>query len=440
MSDDILRSPSSERSVIGCISLDAVRAMSVCGEYGVSRHWFSDATLAGVWSVVSAMPSDRIDGLTMTEECRKAGVAFGMKDADECSDSAGRTVHHLRQHVESMKDAYTRRLLVKLATEAKNMAVDGSVKSTASLSKLLSVMMKMQGALSGVIYREPREVYDEILSQLSKIRSGNGVYGVPSCIPSVNRMLGGYKGIAVIAARPGAGKSTFVANELAGACIRGMKCSLASHEMTEEQFRLRMLCEQASVCSFEAQTGDITDDDFMALVERAKEHSEWPLRISDCSMTIEQICSWMSAEVQIHGAQLLAIDYLQIITSSAKFRESRAQEVAGWMNLLRETQKRIGVPLLLVAQMSRSYEQENRKPRLSDLRESGAIEQDATQVVFIHRTEKDETSAIVAKNRFGPTGDIPINFDKRISRFSEIRQQSTVSEVGVGVPSWADVP
>lgn len=419
----------SERAVIGGIILDCIRAKAILSEYKVTEDWFYIPIHRTLWQVIDQMPPDGIDIVTLQDTITNQGIP--LDDSLDVFVDACMTVANLRFYVEQMKDAYIRRLLLQLAGEIRIDAVNPDQSGLVSLSKAITTSIQSQSALSANTIRDARTVYQEILAEIEARRNGSSRGGIPCFIPSLNALLGGFQGICVIAARPGAGKSSFLGNALSWLASREYAVSLASHEMTEDQFRTRTMCGEAGVPPFAAQMGRMTNEQFAKITEEADRQSNWKFRICDSSMTIDQVCGWMAAEVQVYGAQILAIDYLQIIMSSHKGRDSRAQEIANWMNMLRETQKRLKVPLLLLSQMSREYEKEGRKPRLSDLRESGAIEQDASQVMFLHGQDAD-TVGIVAKNRYGPTGERKIVFNKSLCMFSELAE---VSEANT--PDWA---
>jgi replicative DNA helicase len=429
---DVPIAEASEGAIIGCVLKEPVRAMGVIAEAGVTEGMFFQPKAKSVWKALSKMAPDTIDVLTAHEECRQAKLDVSLSDIDAYYDSGNAMMATLRWHIDQLRDAYIRRWLMKLSGEIRAKAIDVTSFGADTLSNLITISVKAQGALGSSGVRKPDEVIKQIMANIDALRNGAVPEGVTSMIPSLNTLLGGYKGICVVAARPGMGKSTFLGNELAFCASRGVKASLASLEMTEEQFRLRVLCERAEVPSFNAQIGRITNGHWDSLCSWADQQGKWPLRVSENSFTIDQLCGWMSAEVQVHGTQVIGIDYLQIIMSCGNRRDSRAQEVANWMNALRDTQKRLKVPVLLVSQIGREYEKEGRRPRLSDLKDSGAVEQDATQVVFLHDTEGGYLG-IVAKNRFGATGDVMLNFRKEINRFSEMARSSDVRQA----PEWA---
>ena len=198
--------------------------------------------------------------------------------------------------------------------------------------------------------------------------------------------------------------------------------------MSKEQLAMRMMCSEALVDSEKIRHGSVTDEDFDNLSQAVKNLAAAPIYVDDTpTITVMEMLAKARRLKQEHGLGLVVIDYLQLMTGSNK-RENRQQEVAGMTRSLKIMAKEINVPIILLSQLSRAVEQrETKRPQLSDLRESGSIEQDADVVIFLSKDKETEQQGgneirlIVAKQRSGPTGDIVLGYRGEYTRFVELK-------------------
>ncbi|MDQ1654746.1 MAG: replicative helicase, partial [Cryptosporangiaceae bacterium] len=236
--------------------------------------------------------------------------------------------------------------------------------------------------------------------------------------------------LIVVAARPGLGKSTFGLDVLRSASIRhGLTSAVFSLEMSKIEITMRLLSAEARVPLHHLRSGQLSEDDWTKLARRMGEVSEAPLFIDDSpNMTMMEIRAKARRLKQRHDLRVIVLDYLQLM-SSPKRTESRQQEVSELSRGLKLLAKELEVPVIAVSQLNRGPEQRtDKRPQLSDLRESGAIEQDADMVLLLHREdyyEKEspragEADFIVAKHRNGPTDTITVAFQGHFSRFVDM--------------------
>ncbi|HEY6114675.1 MAG TPA: replicative DNA helicase, partial [Candidatus Dormibacteraeota bacterium] len=256
--------------------------------------------------------------------------------------------------------------------------------------------------------------------------------GVPTGFIDMDRLLTGLQPgqVVIVAGRPGLGKSTVAMDVVRNAAIRaGMPSAFFSLEMSKVEMTMRLLSAEARVPLHNLRSGQLTDDDWTKLARRIGEITEAPIFMDDTpNMGLAEIRSKARQLKKRHNLRLLVVDYLQLM-SSPKKTESRQQEVSEISRGLKLLAKEIECPIIAVSQLNRGPEQRtNKTPQLSDLRESGSIEQDADIVVLLHRDDYyDKESArageadfIVAKNRNGATDTVTVAAQLHLSRFVDM--------------------
>lgn len=415
-----------ERRLIGCVMLNPAISFHAAALAGVNRDWFVDTQCRAAWDISKHMPVEIIDALTVAREAGKRGID-GLDSAflsDCVADSPSSTyIHHW---INELRKEYllreVKRLGAKMVVEASEPGADPD----ALLSEAQAWMTASAASVEPP--RNPAQVYDEIVTRWESAASTKAV-GLPSVWTGIQRIIGGYrKGkVYVFGARPGAGKSTFMMNEVHNLVRLGHKVAVASIEMDEGELRGRMLATDCDKSSFSLDTGFYNHCDFDELRRMAKTHADFPLRINDdAHMPIEKLVAWAQYESLKHAVEFIAVDYLQIISGSGNRKESRNMEVARYMSEICQMAKSVKVPVLVLSQLSRLSPRENRRPDLHDLRDSGSIEQDAYAVMFIHHSidecngvESESSEFIIAKNRGGPTGSVKVEFQRNRQRFNE---------------------
>ncbi|MDQ1644092.1 MAG: replicative helicase [Cryptosporangiaceae bacterium] len=282
-------------------------------------------------------------------------------------------------------------------------------------------------------YTVLEELLQPTMDEIEAIGATGGVMsGVPTGFADLDRLTNGLHAgqLIVVAARPGLGKSTFGLDVLRSASIRhGLTSAVFSLEMSKIEITMRLLSAEARVPLHHLRSGQLSEDDWTKLARRMGEVSEAPLFIDDSpNMTMMEIRAKARRLKQRHDLRVIVLDYLQLM-SSPKRTESRQQEVSELSRGLKLLAKELEVPVIAVSQLNRGPEQRtDKRPQLSDLRESGAIEQDADMVLLLHREdyyEKEspragEADFIVAKHRNGPTDTITVAFQGHFSRFVDM--------------------
>lgn len=282
-------------------------------------------------------------------------------------------------------------------------------------------------------YAPLSDIMDGVLDEIEAISNREaGIYGVPTGFADFDDLTNGFHGgqMIIVAARPAMGKSTLALDFCRAASIHNNLASVFfSLEMTRSEITMRLLSAEAKVPLNHIRNGNMTDDDWAKLARKMGEVSSAPMFIDDSpNMTMMEIRAKARRLRQRHDLRLIVIDYLQLMTSGKKV-ESRQLEVSEFSRQIKLLAKELEVPVIALSQLNRGPEQRaDKRPMVSDLRESGSIEQDADMVVLLHRddvyekesTRPGEADLIVAKHRNGPTRDITVAFQGHYSRFVDM--------------------
>jgi replicative DNA helicase len=278
-----------------------------------------------------------------------------------------------------------------------------------------------------------RQIMHGVVDRLDYLHRHKGeLLGVPSGFSKLDKLLGGFQksDLVILAARPGVGKTSLALNVAVNAAKRyGQRVAFFSLEMSGEQLVQRLLSAETGINQQKLRLGEIGDEEWPMLMEAAGVLSETLLFIDDTpavsALELRTKARRLQAE---HGLDMVIVDYLQLMRSDAR-SENRVQEISYISRALKSLARELEVPLIALSQLSRAVEsRSDHKPVLSDLRESGAIEQDADIVMFIYREDmvkenserKNIADVIVAKHRNGPTDTVPLYFDKALTRFADL--------------------
>src|SRR5689334_21687137 len=277
------------------------------------------------------------------------------------------------------------------------------------------------------------EMLQPTLDEIEAVGAQGGVMtGVPTGFTDLDRLLNGLHAgqLIIVAGRPGLGKSTAAMDFSRAASVKhNMASAIFSLEMSKVEIVMRLLSAEARVPLHVLRSGQLSDDDWTKLARRMGEISEAPLFVDDTpNMNLMEIRAKARRLKQRHDLKLIVVDYLQLMTSP-KRTESRQQEVADLSRGLKLLAKEVECPVIAVSQLNRGPEQRtDKRPQLSDLRESGSIEQDADVVILLHRDDyydkesprAGEADFIVAKHRNGPTDTVTVAAQLHLSRFVDM--------------------
>ena len=368
----------------------------------------------------------------------------------------------VRQTIEYSKliyDLYVKRELIKISESVMDSAKlndidnDGQKIIENFEKSLFDLAEKGSFASSLVKFDEAMRQTIEMASNAYK--NEEGIVGVPSGLTDLDDRLGGLhkSDLVIIAGRPSMGKTALATNIAFHAAKKiqsdERKSSIAffSLEMSSEQLSTRILAEQSRIKSNDIRRGRISDEQFDKFIETSKNVSELPLYIDETpAISIAALSNRARRIKRLYGLDMVVIDYIQLMRAS-NFKEGRVQEISEITQGLKALAKELAVPVLALSQLSRAVEQRDlKKPQLSDLRESGSIEQDADVVMFVYREayylEKQEprpatvehaewqakmnevanlAEIIIGKQRHGPTGNIMLEFEPMFTKFKDIQ-------------------
>ncbi|MBC8536613.1 replicative DNA helicase [Feifania hominis] len=280
------------------------------------------------------------------------------------------------------------------------------------------------------------EVVTDAYETLNQLAGGNreDYLGVPTHFDDVDKIMGGLNksDLIILAARPGMGKTSFAINIATNVALLSKKMvAIFSLEMSKEQLVMRMLSGEALVDSYRLRTGEIHDDEWTKLATAASALSTSPIKIDDNSaITVTEMKGKLRREKNLG---LVVIDYLQLLHSGRR-TENRVQEVSEITRSLKIMAKELNVPVLVLSQLSRATEGRSEKiPMLSDLRESGSVEQDADIVLFLYRDDyytketeqKNMAKCIIAKNRHGRTDTVDLIWNAQYTKFRTVDRVHT---------------
>jgi replicative DNA helicase len=379
--------------------------------------------------------NERADLITVSEELRKRNdlePIGGVSALAQILEYAA-TAANLEEHAKIVASKALLRSLIKSATEIQQECFAGQDETSAILDRAEQRIFSItdQRVRQGLILLKDllKPAFEHI--QALYERKAN-VTGVPSGYEDLDKLTSGFQpgDLVIIAGRPAMGKSSLAVNIAENAAIRyGVPAAVFSLEMSKEQLVLRLLCSQSEVALHKVRNGFLGHEDWPRLTTGAGLLQAAPIMIDDsASLTVFELrakCRRLKAEGRLG---VVVIDYLQLIRPAGK-AENRVQEISQITRALKALAKELHVPIIALSQLSRAVEQRHatdKRPQLSDLRESGSVEQDADVVMFVYREEyykpddptlRGKATIIVAKQRNGPTADVGLTFLREFTKF-----------------------
>ena len=358
-------------------------------------------------------------------------------------------------------DMFVRRELIKISEQtidsAKLNDLDVNGQNIIENSERLLFDLAEKGSFNSSLIK-----FDEAMKQTIEMASAafqneEGIVGVPTGLRDLDDRLGGLhqSDLIIIAGRPSMGKTALATNIAFHAAEQlqqsGKKSSVAffSLEMSSEQLSTRILAEQSRIKSNDIRRGKISDEQFDKFIETSKNIAELPLYIDETpAISIAAMSNRARRIKRLFGLDMIIVDYIQLMTGSLNNRDGRVQEISQITQGLKAIAKELRVPVVALSQLSRAVEQrDDHKPQLSDLRESGSIEQDADVVMFVYRAayylQRKEPQAatvehaewqakmseiahlaqiLIAKQRHGPIGNIDLEFEEMFTKFKDLQR------------------
>ncbi|MBA3645450.1 MAG: replicative DNA helicase [Gemmatimonadaceae bacterium] len=386
---------------------------------------------------------DVVDPLTLSEELSRRGEleSSGGKDYISFLVDAVPTAANIEYHAKIVKEKALRRRLIEVSTATVSEAFESAAPAAELLDEAEHKIFELNQARGNEGFMRIKELLWPAMERIEVLQRGDGsVTGVPSGYKDLDELTAGFQksDLIIIAARPSMGKTAFVLNIAQNAALEHqVPVAFFSFEMNKESLVQRLLTAEGRVDAQRLRRGKLQDEEFVRLGRAAGILSHAPIWIDDTpGMTLLELRSKARRLKMEQQIGLVVVDYLQLMQGPAN-SESRQQEISTISRSLKQLARELEVPVIALSQLSRMPEQRtDKRPQLSDLRESGAIEQDADLVMFIYRAEVYEGSVdkdgnslegkaeiIIGKQRNGPTGFVNMYFNKAFTLFEGFSQR-----------------
>jgi replicative DNA helicase len=380
-----------------------------------------------------------VDPVTVAEELRRSGELADVGGAPFLHTlvSSVPTAANAGYYARIIKEAGILRRLIDTGTRIVQLGYETPQDTERAVDVAESWIYQVAQGRVTEDYQSLREVLTSTLEAIELLHNDNReITGVPTGFAELDRLTSGLQpsNLIIVAARPAVGKSTLGLDVARHASVRSSVPTVVfSLEMSKTELVQRLMCAECSVDMQRLRTGRMEDTDWTRLTRSLGKLADAPLFIDDsAALTMMELRAKCRRLKQRHGLGLVVVDYLQLMQPSKRV-ESRQQEVSEISRALKLLAKELAVPVIAISQLSRQTEsRSDKKPMLSDLRESGALEQDADMVMFIYREDlydpesprKGEADLIVAKHRNGPTDTVTVTFQGQYSRFTPMAARS----------------
>jgi replicative DNA helicase len=424
-----------EESVLGSILLDN-NAINVCLER-LRPEDFYKAAHQTIFEAMTNLSDKRepIDIITLGNQLRSMGQieAIGGAQALSYLASAVPNSANVAYYARVIKEMSIRRRLIHESSDIINSAFELEGDIEEFLDSTEQRILGVSDFRVNASFHKVSDVVQDSIRIVEKLYDQKEpVTGVPSGLTKLDRLTAGFQpsDLVIVAARPSMGKTALVLgwSQFVGIYHR-KPVAFFSLEMSKEQLVLRMLCSESRINNSNVRTGSLTERDFARIVDGASRIAEAEIFIDDTpAITITELRAKARRLHRDHQLGLIVVDYLQLLRSPA-YSHSREQEISDISRSLKALAKELNVPVAALSQLNRSVESRtDKRPMMSDLRESGAIEQDADLIMFIYRDEvynkespdKGVAEIIIAKQRTGPTGTVRVAFSGEYTRFDNL--------------------
>lgn len=426
-----------EESVLGSILLDN-QAINVCLERLRAEDFYKTAHQT-IFEAMSALSDKRepIDIVTLGQQLRSMGQLDAIGGAQTLSFLASSVPNaaNVAYYARVIKEMAIRRRLIHESTDIINSAFELEGDMEEFLDSTEQKILGVSDFRINASFHKVSDIVQDSIRIVEKLYDQKEpVTGVPSGLSKLDKMTAGFQpsDLIIVAARPSMGKTALVLgwSQFVGIYHR-KPVAFFSLEMSKEQLVLRMLCSESRINNSNVRTGSLTERDFARIVDGASRISEAEIFIDDTpAITITELRAKARRLHRDHELGIIIVDYLQLLRSPA-YSHSREQEISDISRSLKALAKELNVPVVALSQLNRSVESRtDKRPMMSDLRESGAIEQDADLIMFIYRDEvynkespdKGVAEIIIAKQRTGPTGAVRVAFSGEYTRFDNLEE------------------
>ena len=410
---------SAERSVLGAIMLDPEAIIQIAEKIRPSS--FYEPTHQLIYEVMSELFEQRtpIDAVTVTNALKKkkqldkVGGSAAIAELTNAVSSASNITHYAKL----VAEASLRRTMISASAEMNDKAFDETVPIQEIIDSTEQQVFGLSQEQSSKAFVKIKDTLAESFERLDELqRSGSDMRGLPTGFSDLDAILAGLhkSNLIILAARPATGKTAFSLNISQHIAVtHKKKVGFFSLEMSKEELVDRLLVSQSDIDAWRLKTGRLDQQDFLKLSDGMGVLAEAEIFIDDTpGLSISEMRTKARRLMMEHQIDFLVVDYLQL--AHGRTRDNRVQEVAEISQGLKNIARELRVPVLALSQLSRAVESRGEKvPQLSDLRESGSIEQDADVVLFLYRKDDDNRESVsvkVAKHRNGAVGDVDLYF------------------------------
>ena len=440
-------STEAEQGVLGCVLLSAHDSMGICIEkLKAGSTAFYDLRHREIYSHLSEMydRKEAIDVITLQQRLKDrsqleavGGIEYLASLPDAVPSAA-----NLEYYLGIVEEKHLLRRMIQTCTEVVGRVYENQGEVDALLDEVEREILRIGEERVSEVSDTIKSLVAKAINTIEDLHKHQGVLtGISTGFKDLDKMTSGLHAgeMVVIAARPSMGKTSLAMNIVEHVAVdQKLPVAVFSLEMTAASLVLRMLCSKARVNLRSVRDGFLADRDFPKLTGAAGKISGAPLFIDDSSaLSILQLRARARRLFQQHGIRLFVVDYLQLLNSTSRRAENRQQEIADISSGIKALAKELKVPVVVLSQLNRELERDkNRKPRLSDLRESGAIEQDADLVGLLYKpssgdedepateeVDAAEVNLYIAKQRNGPTGDVRLTFLRPFTRFESAARE-----------------
>ncbi|MCL0042400.1 replicative DNA helicase [Thermodesulfovibrionales bacterium] len=434
-----------EQSVLGAIILDN-EALPKAIETLSPDDFYKEAHRRLYKSIIALFErNEPIDIVTLTDYLRKSdeieavgGISYLSYLANSIPTSA-----NIRYHAKIVSEKSMLRALIRTATQITSEIYENSRDVDEVIDYAQKMIFDITDKRTKISFSPLKDVIKDTFKMIEHLYDKKeAITGVPSGFKDIDELTSGFQSgdLIIVGGRPGMGKTAFALN-VAGYVAANMRETVAvfSLEMPKEQLALRMICAESGVNSSSVRKGFIGKQDWIKLTNAAGRLADAPIFIDDSSMltVLEIRAKARRLKMEYGMLSLIVVDYLQLMRSMGKF-ERREQEISDISRSLKALAKELKVPVIALSQLNRAVEQRGEKrPTLADLRESGALEQDADVIIFLYRDEfynknnpsnKGKAELIVAKQRNGPTGIVNLTYLADSTKFVDFTDLSYETE------------
>ncbi|KYC86285.1 replicative DNA helicase [Heyndrickxia sporothermodurans] len=437
-----------EQAVIGAIFLEP-SSLILASETLIPEDFYRSAHQK-IFSVFLKLNDEgkAVDLVTVTEELAAAKQLEDVGGISYLSEVAASvpTAANIEYYARIVEEKSLLRRLIRTATTIAQEGYSREDEVDALLNEAEKSIMEVAQRKNAGSFHNIKDVlvrtYDNI--ELLHNRVGD-ITGIPTGFTELDRMTAGFQrnDLIIVAARPSVGKTAFALNIAQNVGTKaGENVAIFSLEMGAEQLVMRMLCAEGNINAQNLRTGSLTDEDWRKLTMAMGSLSNSGIFIDDTpGIRISEIRSKCRRLKQEHGLGMILIDYLQLIQGNGRSGENRQQEVSEISRSLKALARELEVPVIALSQLSRGVEQrQDKRPMMSDIRESGSIEQDADIVAFLYRDDyydkesenKNIIEIIIAKQRNGPVGTVSLAFVKEYNKFVNLERRFDDAQVPAG--------